>query len=98
MKYLEHVDYFRARKLRGKDLKDVCRGMEYIKKPAHSYVVKCGEEGDRFFIILRGEVSVWLPVQMKDMLAPLRKLKAAVLRCAQTNKSAVSLKCQGFDF
>ena len=67
MKYLEHVDYFKARKLRGKDLKDVCKGMDYIKKSPHSYVIKWGEEGDRFYIILRGEVGVWLPIQMKDM-------------------------------
>ena len=45
---------------------------------ADRYLIKYGAEGDDFYIILSGEVSVWVPVSMKDMVQPLKQFKKAI--------------------
>ena len=48
-------------------MKEVSRSLKYLRIAPLAYAVKYGDTGDQFFIILRGKVSVWLPVSMKEM-------------------------------
>ena len=40
--------------------------------------MRYGEEGDLFYLLLDGKVSVWVPVPFKQMAGPVKKLKELV--------------------
>ena len=40
--------------------------------------MRYGEDGDRFYLILRGKVSIWVPVPHEHMKEPLAKFKKVV--------------------
>ena len=40
--------------------------------------MRYGEEGDQFYLLLQGKVSIWVPVTFKDMKEPIAKLKDMV--------------------
>ena len=40
--------------------------------------MRYGEEGERFYLILRGKVSIWVPVPHDIMKQPLAKFKERV--------------------
>lgn len=46
---------------------DVCNGLQYAYVPKDSFVIRYGEQGDSFYIILKGTVSVWAPVSAEEM-------------------------------
>ena len=49
-----------------------------MQLPSNSTVMRYGEEGDKFFLILQGRVSIWVPVRHDQMKEPLRKFKKQV--------------------
>ena len=59
--------------MKEQEITEVCTGLEYQRMQDQSFVIRYGEEGDRFYIILTGCVSVWVPMQHADMKAPLAK-------------------------
>ena len=80
-------------------MKEVSRSLKYLRIAPLAYAVKYGDIGDQFFIILRGKVSVWLPVSMKEMHQPLKKLKAAVIKTVMQSRHFNSkLYRASFDF
>ena len=40
--------------------------------------MRYGDEGDLFYLILKGKVSVWVPVPHRQMKQPLEKFKEIV--------------------
>jgi hypothetical protein len=46
---------------------DISINMDYCKLPKNANVVTAGDEGDRFFIVLSGKVSVWVHVSDIEM-------------------------------
>lgn len=58
------IGYFKQLKLKPYELNEVCSGLEYQAMPKESFVIRYGEEGDMFFIILKGRVSVWVPMSV----------------------------------
>ena len=58
------------------------------------HVIKYGEPGGFFYIILLGKVSVWEPVKAFTMLKPLQKLKKRVQSAIATQME----KLEGFKF
>ena len=40
--------------------------------------MRYGEQGDQFYLLLDGKVSVWVPVPFKQMAGPVKKLKELV--------------------
>ena len=44
----------------------------------NNYLIRYGAEGDDFYIILQGYVSVWVPVSMMDIVKPLAKFKKVI--------------------
>ena len=77
-------------------MKKICTGLDYIRQPAHSYVVKYGDKGERFYIVMRGKVSVWLPANLKDLVKPIQKLKQIVLRYVYSKKD-ISKNMRNFE-
>ena len=53
----------------------MCAGLEYGCKPANSFVIKYGEQGDMFYLVLKGTVSVWLPQTPEAMRQPLKQFQ-----------------------
>ena len=41
-------------------------------------MMRYGEEGDQFYLLLNGTVSVWVPVTFKQMAEPVKKFKEMV--------------------
>ena len=59
-------------------LNSIVMQMRYRSLLADKYLIKYGAEGDDFYVILSGEVSVWVPVSMKDVVQPLKQFKKAI--------------------
>ena len=75
---MENIRFFKERKIKTKELFEICNGLEYFKSPENSYVIKYGEEGDKFYIILQGQVSVWVPVQNAKMSKIIKKIYSKI--------------------
>ena len=54
------------------DLNEVCVGLQYESHPRDSFIIHYGDRGDKFYIILKGSVSVWLPVPIDEMKRPIQ--------------------------
>lgn len=66
------ISFFKERKLKTPDLNEVCGGLEYASYPNNSFVLRYGEVGDKFYIILKGKVSVWIPMKVENMRRPMK--------------------------
>ncbi len=73
---MKNIKFFKERKIKEKEMVDICTGLQYLRKPKGSYVIRYGEEGDNFYIILQGKVSVWIPMQNSLMIKVLGRLRA----------------------
>ena len=54
------------------------REIEYACQPKNSFVIRYGEAGDLFYIILRGRVSVWVPMSFQQMQRPIKKFRTHI--------------------
>lgn len=52
-------------------MNEVCGGLQYESHPSDSFIIHYGDRGDKFYIILKGSVSVWLPVPINEMRRPM---------------------------
>ena len=59
--FMENIELFRNLKLKKKELIEVCTGLQYETCSRESTVINYGDFGDKYFIILKGQVSVWYP-------------------------------------
>ena len=62
---ISDIAYFSKLKLKPYELNEVCSGLEYKTVTKDSFVINYGEQGDLFYIILKGKVSVWVPVPIE---------------------------------
>ena len=67
------ISFSKERKLKPHELNEICLGLEYDHVPKHSYVIHDGDEdGEIFYIILKGRVGVWYKIGLADMKKPIR--------------------------
>ena len=43
--------------------------------------MKHGDQGDSFQLVVKGKVTVWIPMKMEDMIKPIEELREKVLDC-----------------
>ena len=79
---LGNIGFFKKRKLKPQEMNEVCYGLQYTTLPRNSMVIRYGELGDSFYIILKGKCSVWAPVPAEEMRRPLALLKENLKRKA----------------
>ena len=72
------IEFFKQRKLKAHEINEVCNGLEYQCMPKNSFVLKYGQEGDLFYIILKGRCSVWIPVSIEDVRRPMQQFQDQV--------------------
>ena len=65
------ISFFQERNLSTAEMSDICIALQYAQNPANSVVIRYGEQGDMFYIILKGKVAVWVPVPTESMARPL---------------------------
>ena len=71
-----------------KDFISIINRLKYQKREPKSYVIKHGDIGDQFYIILRGQVAVWLPItNLAEIVAPVEKFKRHLQRCIKDQSS-----------
>ena len=68
---MSEIAFFKERKLKLQDLNEVCGGLQYQTNPSDSFIIHYGDRGDKFYIILKGTVSVWLPMPIEEMRRPI---------------------------
>jgi hypothetical protein len=63
--FFSQLTFFRERDTNLRALSDFVSKFELLYLPASKCVMKHGDSGDLFYIILRGQVSIWLPIPKK---------------------------------
>ena len=72
------ISFFKERNMKRMEMNEVCAALEYDCVPKNSKVIRYGEEGDSFYIILKGDVSVWVPVPLKEITSPLQRFRESM--------------------
>ena len=70
---LREVPFFQENLKSEKDYMLLTGGLECLRLPANEVVMRYGEKGDKFFITMAGEVSVWVVVEPKQMISVLER-------------------------
>ena len=58
-------------------------------------MINFGDVGEKFYITLRGSLTVWEAVSTKEMIKPIERLKLAVQTCFNSN---IEMSDTKFDF
>lgn len=61
MPLLKELKFFKSKQIEGNDILQVCQEIKYEYMSQGDYVFKFGDTGDKFYVILKGEVSVRIP-------------------------------------
>ncbi|CAI2385273.1 unnamed protein product [Moneuplotes crassus] len=64
--FVKNIKFFKEQNLDQSDLKTICERLEVVQMSAGKDVFKYGYHGDKFYIILEGEVSVLIPNKKKN--------------------------------
>ena len=56
--FIKENSFFKRRKIQMKHLTEVCSELRYEYHPANEFVFHQGDYGDKFYVILKGEVQV----------------------------------------
>ncbi|CDW78470.1 UNKNOWN [Stylonychia lemnae] len=63
---VKDIKFFKEKKIKQRDLVDICQRLKYEYIAANKSAIQYGEYGDKFYIILEGLVSVWIPDSNKS--------------------------------
>ena len=59
---LKSLKFFQDRKMKERDIQETSFGLQHQSYKKHEKVVRFGEKGNTFYIIVRGQCTVWLPL------------------------------------
>ncbi len=65
---MQTVSFFKERKLKEFEMQDIVANLKLVKKEQGAVICKFGDEGEDFFIILKGRCSVWVPVSNANVV------------------------------
>lgn len=81
---VSELPFFKKYNLKPQEYNDIAINLQYAIRPPHANVITLGEEGDIFYMILKGECSVWVPVSIDQMKLTYKKIKEAVEKTYET--------------
>lgn len=58
---VKEIDFFKKKNIQGQDLVQICQELKHEFYREGEAVFKQGEYGDKFYVILKGEVGVKIP-------------------------------------
>ena len=58
---------------------EICNSLDFENQDSNEYVMKHGDEGDSFKLVIKGKVTVWIPMKMENMIGTIEELRTAVL-------------------
>ncbi len=59
---IQEIKFFKDHNLKEADLLEVISGLRYKEVSKGTYEMRYGDIGKIFYIILTGEVSIWVPI------------------------------------
>ena len=71
--------FFKERGIQKKDMTTICRNLDYESKDPYHYVFKHGDDGDSFQMIIKGQVTVWIPLPMAVMVKYIEEFRGEVM-------------------
>jgi CRP-like cAMP-binding protein len=69
---LDSIKFFKERKLSLKDLHYVAKYLTYVYCEVSKCIIKCFDSGDTFYIIIKGSVSVNIPIKSTNEQGEIR--------------------------
>jgi len=58
---IQQIKFFKDRNIKDKDVSELCTAFKFEHFDSHSNVFKWGDQGEKFYIIIKGQVSVQVP-------------------------------------
>lgn len=58
---IKEINFFKSKNLQGQDIIQICQELKHEFYYAGEAVFRHGEYGEKFYVILKGEVSVKIP-------------------------------------
>ena len=71
--------------------------MNFKSTEQNKYLIKYGDVSEDFYIVLKGELSVWVPMTTSESYKILQKLKTRIKQFININKSPIKATPQQFD-
>ena len=59
--YLKNVQFFKERKIKNRDLEELVSAFRFEKFEAGEQIMEYGEPGEKFYVMIKGIVSVSVP-------------------------------------
>lgn len=87
---MQQQTFFIERKMKDKDILEICYGLQYLQSPPGKIECRFGDVGDKFYIILRGKCSVWLPIPNDKMRDPVFAMQKTVSEAEKVGLQDIS--------
>eukprot|EP00347_Sterkiella_histriomuscorum_P020337 403338195 len=87
---IKSIQFFKEKKLKDKDLTDICKRLRYHYCAPGKNAITHGERGDQFYIILDGQVGVFVPIpkqQQIEMQKQQQLQQQSVIQAQQDQKT-----------
>ena len=76
---LGQLKFFKQRSLKEKQMNDLIGAMSLMEAPSQKVLFRYGEMGDSFYVILQGQVSVYVPCDFATAENALEQINQLIL-------------------
>ena len=77
--WLSQMKFFKQRNLKEKALLDLVSQMNFLTSPKGKIELRYGDFGHTFYIILKGQVSVWVPCDILTVENAITKMSQSLV-------------------
>ena len=75
----KNYKFFKELGIVRKEMIEICNSLDFEMQESDSYVMKHGDEGDSFKLVIKGKVTVWIPMKIESMVNQIEELRSAAL-------------------